>query len=292
MKKVLLVFVTLLISSRALPQKGGIIYTNFEPDSIVHYFNAENISMPKLLLDMDYDGMEDFKFTCEKSLHLMLTTVLRGNPTWKFRLPYQIYHQDDAVLIVGDTIQWGDIIPSIEDGWAPAYRFQYNRYNTTCPYQQVCPSADSHYYICVRHEVEGGFCYGWIDSHIFISEDPVINGSFYGQEIRITIYRMAYCTVPNYPLRVGQIDFSYDLEENEFTTSAFIHPNPTTGQVTITGKDLKSAEVFNTLGQHIATAQGEGEQMTMDISALPSGVYFVNITDKDGRKCVRKVVKK
>ena len=69
------------------------------------------------------------------------------------------------------------------------------------------------------------------------------------------------------------------------------HPNPTNGQVTITGKDLKTAEVFNTLGQHVAIAQGEGERMTVDISALPAGVYFVNITDKDGRKCVRKVVK-
>ena len=80
------------------------------------------------------------------------------------------------------------------------------------------------------------------------------------------------------------------IEEN-VNESVTLHPNPTNGQVTITGKDLKQAEVFNTLGQCVATGKGEGEQMTVDISALPAGIYFVNVTDKDGRKCVWKVVK-
>lgn len=50
-------------------------------------------------------------------------------------------------------------------------------------------------------------------------------------------------------------------------------------------------KVFNTLGQRLATVQGDGEQLTADISSLPAGIYFVNITDNGGRKCVRKVVK-
>jgi hypothetical protein len=49
--------------------------------------------------------------------------------------------------------------------------------------------------------------------------------------------------------------------------------------------------VFNTLGQSVATAKGEGERLTVDISNLPAGIYFVNITDGEGRKCVKKVVK-
>ena len=64
-----------------------------------------------------------------------------------------------------------------------------------------------------------------------------------------------------------------------------------TGLVTITGQDLKSAEVFNTLGQQVVSTTGEGERLTVDLSGLPAGVYFVNITNKEGRKCVRKVVK-
>jgi hypothetical protein len=70
-----------------------------------------------------------------------------------------------------------------------------------------------------------------------------------------------------------------------------LYPNPAAGFVTITGKDLKQAQVINALGQCVATVKGEGEQLTLDISNLPAGVYFVNITDGEGRKSVKKVVK-
>ena len=98
---------------------------------------------------------------------------------------------------------------------------------------------------------------------------------------------------------INQFEFTFintqrpvylDLEENENLVCT-AHPNPTTGQVTISGTNLKQAKVINTLGQCVATVKGEGEQFTLDISNLPAGVYFVNITDGEGRKCVRKVVK-
>ena len=99
--------------------------------------------------------------------------------------------------------------------------------------------------------------------------------------------------------KINQFEFTFinterpiylDIEENGRLVCD-LYPNPTTGQVNITGQNLKTAEVINTLGQRVATAKGEGERIAVDISALPAGVYFVNVTDKDGRKCVRKVVK-
>ena len=70
-----------------------------------------------------------------------------------------------------------------------------------------------------------------------------------------------------------------------------VAPNPTNGQVTITGQDLIVAEVFNMLGQRVATATGEGERLHIDIANLPEGIYFVSVTDVNGRKFVRKVLK-
>jgi hypothetical protein len=81
-----------------------------------------------------------------------------------------------------------------------------------------------------------------------------------------------------------------DVEEKEDMVCT-VHPNPTNGMVSITGIDLKQAEVFNMLGQCVAATQGEGERLTVDISSLPAGVYFINVTDEEGRKCVRKVIK-
>jgi len=110
--------------------------------------------------------------------------------------------------------------------------------------------------------------------------------------IDVAVHEMAYCTIPNYPLRVGQTSFDWNgIDETEATASATLHPNPTTGLVTITGENLKAAEVFNTLGQSVATATGKGETMQVDLSGLPVGVYLVNVTDGEGRRCVRKVVK-
>lgn len=79
------------------------------------------------------------------------------------------------------------------------------------------------------------------------------------------------------------------LEEMLFKISLF--PNPTTGHVTVTGKDLKAAEVLNILGQRVAKARGRGETLQIDMGELPAGVYFVTVTDEEGRRCVRKVVK-
>jgi len=84
----------------------------------------------------------------------------------------------------------------------------------------------------------------------------------------------------------------YDIDEHGTDMSPCnVHPNPTTGQVTVTGKALRQAEVFNTLGQCILTVTSEGDELHIDMNGKPAGIYFVTVTDAEGRKCVKKVVK-
>ena len=92
-------------------------------------------------------------------------------------------------------------------------------------------------------------------------------------------------------LKVSDI-YDYDaVQETSIDETVHVMPNPTTGLVTITGKDLKQAEIHNTFGQRVASAQGDGERITIDLNGLPAGVYFVAVTNEEGRKCVQKVVK-
>ncbi|MBR4391523.1 MAG: T9SS type A sorting domain-containing protein [Bacteroidales bacterium] len=71
----------------------------------------------------------------------------------------------------------------------------------------------------------------------------------------------------------------------------YLHPNPTSGTVTVSGDGIAKAEVFNLLGQPIATQQADNGTVILDLEGLPQGIYLVNVTDKQGRKCVKKIVK-
>ena len=135
------------------------------------------------------------------------------------------------------------------------------------------------------------FCYGWFDFDFISACGFVGSGQAYEYKYYACIKDKAYCTIPNYQLRWGQTSITA-IEENDNNSFASIHPNPTAGLFTIEGNDLKRAEVFNTLGQIVATEDSQGEQISIDIRSLPTGIYLVAITDSENRKCVHKVVKK
>ena len=133
----------------------------------------------------------------------------------------------------------------------------------------------------IRNGQEGEYYYGWLEAY-FVSDYTTV---------WIYLARTCFCTIPNYPLRWGQTSLTQDLEENESTAVASIYPNPANATVTIVGENLRQIEITDMLGQRVATHQAEGPQATIDISTLPTGIYFVGITDENGKRCVRKVVK-
>ena len=156
--------------------------------------------------------------------------------------------------------------------------------DTTLNWETVYDYGPLTSYFGMRKVVGTDCYYGW-----FYTYDGLTKNSERAHTLFIDC--MAYCSIPNYPLYAGQTSINWGIEETEATTFATIHPNPANSIVTVTGKNLKSAEVINTLGQRVATVQGKGETLQIDIATQPSGIYFVRITDEEGRKCVRKVVK-
>jgi len=94
-------------------------------------------------------------------------------------------------------------------------------------------------------------------------------------------FTMSYTTEPIY-LYVDEV------EGNEV---CFVHPNPTTGLVTVKGENLQQVEVINMLGQQVLSVRGSGNEMQINMSNLPAGIYFVAVTNEEGRKCVQKVVR-
>ena len=77
-----------------------------------------------------------------------------------------------------------------------------------------------------------------------------------------------------------------------------VSPVPATGSVTMDyilpeGSDRATLELTNTLGLKVMSVELEGNRgsKTLDISNQPSGMYFVTVTDQNGRRCVKKIVK-
>lgn len=158
-------------------------------------------------------------------------------------------------------------IPDIVESWEKDYSWFMNQ--------------DKDRFVARKH-IEGRCLYAWFRAYWYPTWEPYI--------CHLNFDKFAFCAIPDYPLCWGQTSFA-GIEESVSATDATLYPNPTTGLVTVTGENLRKAEVANALGQKVLCTQSEGNELLLDMSTLPSGVYFVTVTDKEGRKCVRKVVK-
>ena len=237
-------------------QQGEIIYTDFEPDSLVELKDHNLYPQQLLLIDIDNNGQPDLS-VYQSSNSGGWWFYVDAFSDWEF-VSYPI---DAQIPPMNEIVSWNTSLD-----WLPYF-------------YQGQDAIDEKF--AIRHKVGNDIYYGWFRIYLLMNDTDWP---------WVALDKIAFCTIPNYPLRWGQTSFT-GVEENEPSAFAIVHPNPTTGLVTIEGKDLKHAEVLNTLGQRVATATGKGEMLQIDIATLPAGVYFVNVTDGEGRKCVRKVVK-
>lgn len=282
MKRSLIIIVALLASLCSFAQQGVINYIDFEPDLSRTFWTS---TATPVFMDLDEDGRNEWSYFPELIWGQQFALKLKENRT---EFPFESDRFQTTRVnsnYPSSFPRYGDTLPNCIWDEVSVYP-QYYYFDNTNPIDFEYPR----HYMGVRQRVgDDDWCYGWIESYVFIhtwfDEETILNS------IDLVVLRAAYCTIPNYPLCIGQTSFDWGVEDNEASFFASVHPNPTNGLVTITGQNLEAAEVFNALGQCVAAATGEGEGLTVDLNGLPAGVYFVNVTDKDGRKCVRKVVK-
>ena len=247
----------LLCAGRSVAQLDAIIHVNY---------NGEQAESKMFDFDQDDEGDIDIRTRIGDNMGTPSFVVNTGGPTndhgWSFHL----------------RADYGTCISELDE-WT---QYCYHEYLTQGPIHEDFLTA-------IRRELpDGGYCFGWLSYRVDAGD--IIPG--HSPEIGIiTFYDYYYCTIPDHPFHVGQTDLNWNAVITENNIDFIPVPNPTAGRVLITGKDLKSATVYNTLGQHIATTQGEGNQLMVDLSDQQTGIYFVNVTDQEGRNCVRKVVK-
>lgn len=82
------------------------------------------------------------------------------------------------------------------------------------------------------------------------------------------------------------------ITEMEKVNSVFVAPNPVSDKVTISSREIiQFVSVFNNLGQIVLKQEVNALQSQLDLSQLPSSVYFINIQLKQGSGITKKISK-
>jgi len=80
------------------------------------------------------------------------------------------------------------------------------------------------------------------------------------------------------------------VEDNQ--TAMAVYPNPTNGMVTIAidGNSGYTYQVFDFTGKAVLNGMGQCQEMTVDLSGLSKGVYFISVMTEDKRLTQKVIV--
>ena len=70
-----------------------------------------------------------------------------------------------------------------------------------------------------------------------------------------------------------------------------IYPNPAHSDVVVTGDNISLIKLSNTIGQALISMENISGKTTIDIAALPPGVYLVTVTTTEGQRIITRLVK-
>lgn len=83
------------------------------------------------------------------------------------------------------------------------------------------------------------------------------------------------------------------VAENEIQEMVDVYPNPTKGIVTIEIHKADKIVVYNSMGQIVNSLEVNRQAMKteIDLTQHPNSIYFIQVTDKDGRSTMNRIVK-
>ena len=74
----------------------------------------------------------------------------------------------------------------------------------------------------------------------------------------------------------------------EMSSSFNIYPNPANSKIFVEGEGIGTVEVYNSLGQRVATVEGS-ENTAIDVAAFDNGIYVVRVLTNEGAVTTKKV---
>jgi hypothetical protein len=83
-------------------------------------------------------------------------------------------------------------------------------------------------------------------------------------------------------------DINVSIKTIDDSDNIKIYPNPTTGDLIIDAKKVKSIEVYNSIGSLVSNYKNTNK---ISIKNLPNGIYILSITIENNRT-IKKIIKK
>jgi hypothetical protein len=133
-----------------------------------------------------------------------------------------------------------------------------------------------------------GHCWLCLDTNIQVRALVSYNSSLYAAGYFDSIGGLRVNSMGRWvgPLGINEIQDN----KNSYT----LYPNPATDKLFIEGtfEGNKSISVYNVVGQQVISMEGQGKQITLNTSALSTGMYFVQVKEEQtGKISVLKFIK-
>ena len=244
------VLISLFCGNLFSQEEGTIIYTDFEPDSVIYPVHIDYI-------DINYDNEWDIKFIRE---------IYCGYGV----LEHRFTSNNDFWSVTQLSHEYGDPLSSINVWYNNVELLKYGY----------------HYHIALRHQVEGKYYYGWMKLYVEMHDESWHDPSVTITEMAyctIPYYPLKFGQKSLTDDEVAEIDgfnSQYELYPNPADDRLVLkladeHKCENVAIYSIDGRMLKSQD---------------SDFENIDVSALTRGVYFVRIRLQEGSVFTEKIV--
>ena len=133
-----------------------------------------------------------------------------------------------------------------------------------------CPNPFGWEHLGFRVEKDGDYYYGWFRIY------PI------HEEFNWYFDKLAFCTIPNYPLKWGQTTIPQGVEEETVENHFSVYPNPANTVLFVETQNFASLpdqtyRITNMLGQTLLQGNITSETQQINIESLPAGLYFISV---------------
>lgn len=246
-----IVFLGLLVNSIFSQTANEIIYYNFEPDTFAY---------AKRHIGGGFDIIDSLRLDVnnDHSNDVMFYYAYSGPISV---LPRIVTLNENWQICLTEK----DSISSYYNNWSNSIGWYAN-------------PTDS---IGVRFTQGADYYYGWIRAYTTSNDTAIF----------IAVDKMAFCTIPNYPLLWGQTDVNAVPGETANNKNLVLVNN--NNKLSITANEqIVSIEIFNSKGESISNMPNiNSDTAETDISALAAGMYIVRASFANGGTATAKFVK-